>query len=428
MPCSAPLTFDGQKVGCRKCDYCVGRRINAWCSRAMAEKAMNPQTFVVALTYNNETERSRRGAAMFQYQDVQDLMRRLRRQIDYHTGKTSALSYIACGEKGDRFGRCHWHVVIFSEVDFLQIGEWHGPAGRVYGRENIISPVLGDPWRRSWSMWPHGFVTVQEPDYGGMRYAMAYALKDQFNVRNAEGTARQAGAEVFGTGEFRMSKKPPIGARFIDAYIEECRAGGFVPPTSKIRVPECKFPWFPTGHLRERLLLGLAEVNAGIFERTGANAAGWSTLLHENRENARDMEWLNGEEGQDETSDDYADEWRAISLGIADKAAARQRGQARRACGSSEACSSCLRGYGETFLETVGIYSNAEGFYRISDAETHVATGGGKDANHQFRKRQRDGLSKGPNSLCQLAGSIQHRFVFPASASACTFANGARAG
>lgn len=290
MACSSPVQINGYTVACNRCDKCVGRRVHSWCARAMMEREVMGNALVVALTYSEDTEHSRRSALMFDYKDVQDFLKNLRRQVDYHLGRRSAVSFIAAGEMGERFGRCHWHVVLFSEVDLLQVGRWSAPWGPVEDASEIITPPGGQPRRRGWSMWKHGFCTVQEPDYGGMRYALAYALKDQFNVLNSFGTMREAGSEVFGTGYLVMSKKPPIGARWIDAYVERCRASGVVPPTKQLSVDGLTRPFWPSGLLADRLLAGLASVNAEIVEKTGANAAGWSSLLHEVRDNDNDLE------------------------------------------------------------------------------------------------------------------------------------------
>lgn len=293
MACQNPQTINGATVSCKRCNHCVGRRVHNWCVRAMMERETMGHALVLALTYNEETEESRRSARVFDYTDVQNLLKNIRRQVEYHLGRTSAVSFIAAGEKGERFNRCHWHLVLFSEVDLTTIGKWSAPWGPVSGRSEIITPPHAKPaWRRGWSLWPQGFVTVQEPDYSGMRYALAYALKDQFNGRNAEFTARQAKSETFAQGYLVMSKKPAIGARWIDAYVEKCRAAGVVPPSKRVKVDGVDKPWWPSGLLAQRLLAGLAAVNREVFEATGQNGAGWSTLLHEVRDSDDDLETL----------------------------------------------------------------------------------------------------------------------------------------
>jgi len=332
MACSDPRLINGYTVACQRCDKCVGRRVHSWCARAMMEREIMGHALVIALTYSDDTHHSRRSAAVFDYKDVQDLMRNIRRQVEYHLKRTSAVSFIAAGEQGERKGRCHWHLILFSEVDLTGIGKWGAPFGKsqpgdwraclqpVVGSSEIITPDgAKEPWRRGWSLWPHGFVTVQRPDYGGMRYAMAYALKDQFNVLNSQGTGRQAKVETFGAGYLVMSKKPPIGARWIDAYIEKCRAGGFVPPTSALSIDGLTRPYWPHGLLKDRLLSGLATVNAEILEQTGANAAGWSTLLHENRDSADNLETL-GVIGGEEIEEKPKDKDATFGLRLEDKA------------------------------------------------------------------------------------------------------------
>lgn len=390
------------------------------------EKATSKECLVLALTYNEETEHSRRSARMFDYKDVSDFIKRLRDQIDYHLGSKGAFSFIACGEQGDRYKRCHWHVVLFSEVDLLTIGKWSAPWGVVTDRADIVSPKAegGNPasvWRRVWSQWPFGFVTVQEPDYAGMHYAMSYALKDQFNVRNAEGTARQGKAEVFGTGYFGVSKKPFIGSRFVDRYLLDCRQRGVVPPTRKLSIEGLDYPWFPSGKVAKALLDGFADINREICEKTGRNAAGWSTLLYEARESEADLERLgfdDGEKEQGADADTIAGDWREFIAGAKETGSARVVGQKRRRCGSTAACDRCLRGATLETLAAHGVIETPYGFCRAQDWENSDKSGGVCDA---YKKCQRDGGNTGPNPLCGLYGghgakAPDFKFIFPNSA------------
>lgn len=257
------------------------------------EKQAKGQAFVFALTYSEETEHSRRSARVFDYKDVQDLLKNLRRQVEYHLKRTSVVSFIACGEKGERFGRCHWHLCVFSEVDLLQIGKWTTLDGVVTDRKLIVSPPgRADVIRCNWSLWPHGFVTAQEPDYGGFRYALAYALKDQFNFPQSERSARAAKAEVFGEGYFVPSKRPMIGQVWVDRYIETCAARGLVPPTLALSVEGLNKPFWPTGLLADRVLVGLRLVNENIRRQTGSDGAGWSSLIQERADSVKHLELL----------------------------------------------------------------------------------------------------------------------------------------
>jgi len=426
LACSSPLMINDQLVSCRQCDQCVATRIRSWCARAMLEKAMMPHTASLTLTYNEETEHSRNAARVFNYPDVSSFLKRLRARISDRMGRTGAFSFIACGEQGDRNGRIHWHVLLFSEVDFLTLGEWTDAfSGASFDRTAIISPTREkktDMIRLHWDLWPHGFVTVQEPDYGGIRYAMSYALKDQFNVRNSMASARAARAEVFGTGWLAMSKKPPIGFRFIDRYVQICEERGFVPPSRKLLIPGMQYPWWPQGLLRDHLLAGLAAVNRGIVDRTGANAAGWSSLLYEARDSEDDLKLLGIENGEEESEDDFEGVERHIEREVTEGGQQYRNRRLRRRCGSSEACSQCLRGRND--LAAQGIVEAGGGFIRSSiEGDTPVT----------FNKRQRDNGRSEPNPLCGLYGdprarAADYKYIFPQSAGASTFAKGARCG
>lgn len=397
MPCSAPLLINGQKVGCRSCNYCVGRRVRGWVVRAMMEKAMWPNSFAVALTYDEKTEESRRGARMFDYRGIELLNKRLREHMSRATKREENLSFIACGEQGERFKRCHWHLLYFSNVDFCSLGEWRAPWGVVTRPEEIISAQRGEVHRRVWSLWPHGYVTVQQPDYGGMRYAMSYALKDQFNVRNAEGTARHHRAEVFATGYLSVSKKPAIGERFVRAYLEQCRVAGLVPPTRSLAVPGCDHPWRPVGRLADILLDGFAAINAEVRLRTGRDAAGWSSLLYEARDSEGDLETLGNYDEQAAEQDEDPESGDAyLRVATAERERDARRREARRRCGSTEACSLCLRGRGD--LASIGIIEEANGAYRRE---------GGTERD--FQRAQRDNKGNGPNRLCCLYGCAESR-------------------
>lgn len=400
MPCASPLDFEGVKVNCQKCDYCVGRRVTGWCARAMMEKDCFPHAFALTLTYGEDTLSSRLGAQTFIYRHVIDFNKRLRRFIEYDHGiKDAAYSFIVAGEMGDRYKRCHWHMIIFSQVDLCKVGVWKDHHGREVNEfADILSPV-GKGYNRTWDKWSHGFVVVQAPDYGGIRYAMAYALKDQFNIRNAQGQAREAKAEVFSVGMFRMSKKPPIGARFIDRLLSEYRAARTVPPSRRIVVPGLRARYFPTGLLGDRYLAGLAEINSEIRAETGRDAAGWSSLIYEARLNDKDLELLgvyDGDEDGEDTEADFDVEAQILSGRSRDNEAinaVRQRAAQivaerkaeRRRCYSTEACTLCIRGRGETAygVEWVGDYPARPG-----------------ETTREFQTRQNDASRQFPHPWC----------------------------
>lgn len=403
--CTRPITMFSKSAGrevtfaCSKCDACVAARRHDWVARAMAEKAMHPQTFVVALTYSDATQFTRDGAAFFRYHDVRVWLARLREEIKRATGKTASLRFIAAGEQGSKNGRVHWHVVLFSDVDLLTIGEYKAPWGVVTEYKDIVAkPRVDMP--RSWSMWPHGFVQVQEPDEGGMHYAMSYALKDQFNTHNSEGSHRISKSEAFATGIFRMSKSPPIGAEFIDEQIYRMYCSGNIEPSLVLQVPEKRGFWVPTGSLRVRYLTGIRRINNSIVAHTGRNAAQWRALALACQESESDLFYLGLNNGDDsETSIE-----KQISLRQKEAARDAQTKGIVKQCGRKYPCLQCIRGLSDETLAKIGL-QYADGQILDWHGEKYDPIAKGVNPS-----------GKGINPYCILKDAASRKQAFPQSA------------
>lgn len=411
-------TKEGVRFGCRKCDACVGARIADWVARAMAERANWSHSLVLSLTYDDDAlgnaelaAEATEAAKFFMPRHIRLLLVRLRRQLAYHHKVSDAVAFLAAGEQGDRRKRNHWHVVLFTDFDLTQVGTWHAKFGEITGRpEKIISPAKRG-LNCKWSLWPWGYVVAQAPDEGGMRYALAYALKDQFNVENAYRTRRATKADLFPVSEFKMSKRPPIGWRFLENYLERCELEGVVPPSVSLSVPGLSYQWQPRGLLRKMLLAGLADINDAIQSATGRNAAGWSSLVHQCRESDTDLEALRYglvAQSREETEEAFADELAQIGVSQRDRAEQQRRRHYRRRCGSTEACKTCLSGFDENWLfDHYQIRRQPErwgDFYRGEECPETI------DA---FKARQKDRARNEPHPLCFLNGSGTLRRSFP---------------
>lgn len=188
--CIAPLNLDpNTTVSCRRCWQCLQNRLNDLTGRCVAEAETSDQAFSITLTYAGDTPK----AVVFCYRDVQLFMKRLR-EAGYNA------RYIVAGEYGGKNGRVHWHLVLFLKGKLLEIVDYDN---RTDDWQVVLPRFSRDPKARiQWTPWSNddenrGFVYVQQPDYGGFRYALKYALKDQKD----KASARRLG----------MSKKPPLG-------------------------------------------------------------------------------------------------------------------------------------------------------------------------------------------------------------------------
>lgn len=397
--CSDPQTNPktGDVFSCRRCNQCISRRRFDWVSRAMAEKDTSAQTLCVTLTYNAETQENRDGATMFRYKDIKDFFKRVRDAVFRKTGQAGLVRYLVAGEQGDRNGRCHWHCVIFSQVDLTTLGVISDPyTGELPA--HFVTAGGEVAVRVHWSIWGRGFVTFQQPDEGGMHYALTYALKDQFAADKAKGTAREAKSEAFGTGMFRVSKSPPIGLPFIERLLGTLQAQGSVLPNTNLRVPDLRGYWRPTGLLRKHLLTGLREINEATLASTGRDCAQWSSLLSSCQTSDQDLEILHGKIEEEETVEDIVR--RRVSQN-ADDGRQRYLSTIRRKCGSKAPCNACIRG-GEGF----GPYRAFEAF---TDDLGQVRHRYAQDdpTGSRLRGDQTCGGGRSPHALCQKADTYQ---------------------
>ena len=379
--CNRPITQDGKTFACRTCDECIATRRHNWVARAMMEKAMHSHCLVLALTYDDSTQHNRDAARMFQYLDVRLFLARLREAIK--TAKSpSGVRFICAGEQGDRNGRCHWHIILYSSVDLTAIGEVQGLKNHqrvvLTDRSDMIS--VGKRIRRlNWSLWPHGYTTFQEPDQGGMNYVLSYCLKDQFTVEKSRGTGREAKTENFATGLFRMSKRPAIGELYLYERLSELEAKGAVLPSLNIMVPGFHGYYHPSGSFRQKALWALVALNQRVVWGTGKPAPQWTSLLSSLKDNQPDLEVLTNVKAQEtETAGDFA---ARIELVSREYTRRNRIAKTRRKCGSSLPCDRCLDCLTDQKIETLAVCREkadfAAGFswvYRAAPGSVSVYT------------------------------------------------------
>lgn len=374
----------------------------------MAEKTDWPHTLIVALTYAESTQEGRDGARMFCYADVRAFFARVRAALKRLHGD-ARLRFICAGEQGDRTGRCHWHLALYSNVDLTQIGEvlgypklQLGPRKKVRLTDRADLLTVGKDIRRlNWSLWPLGFVTFQEADQGGMHYVLSYCLKDQFTNEKSIDTMREAKAENFATGLFRMSKRPAIGENFLMRKMEALHATGSVLPALKIKVPGFHGYWQPNGSFRKKLLWCLVALNKCALWTSGAPAPQWSSLVASCIDNNSDLEILNGP--QEENDDDASDFESELAARQRQAAGLHREREFIARCAGSLPCTDCLHTLSREQLLALGVER-----YEIAGVWSY-ASSGGQDHVTDRQRRQGGGL----NPYCQQAGSKIARFALP---------------
>jgi len=126
MPCFHPITAynkigggltwklhesNGTKttVSCKQCTGCRQEYSRQWALRNMHEASLWLNNIFITLTYDNE-HLPEHGTLV--KKDFQDFMKRLRKKKG--ANQHQPIRYYQCGEYGDKFGRPHYHAILFN--------------------------------------------------------------------------------------------------------------------------------------------------------------------------------------------------------------------------------------------------------------------------------------------------------------------------
>lgn len=216
-----PISYVGRN--CKKvvrestpipCGKCLGCRLEyskQWATRCMLELPYHEHSYFLTLTYDNDhlpfNEYVNDDGEILEHMtlrksDLQKFFKRLR--INYErSGHDNHLKTYSCGEYGDKFGRPHYHCIVFGlSIDDLEL-DFVSPLGHKYYKSDFINKC-----------WPFGFVAIGEVTFETCAYTARYIMKKQ------KGEGAKIYEELNFEPEFTtMSLKPAIGYDyFIDNW------------------------------------------------------------------------------------------------------------------------------------------------------------------------------------------------------------------
>lgn len=121
----SPVSVSGDKrepflysyVPCGKCKSCLERKREDWAIRMYLESIFtDTPTYFVTLTYDDEHLPIKViNDVPFSNLNKDDFIKFFKRLRKNYSGSSkSPLRYFAAGEYGDKFGRAHWHLVLFG--------------------------------------------------------------------------------------------------------------------------------------------------------------------------------------------------------------------------------------------------------------------------------------------------------------------------
>ncbi len=146
------------------CGKCAACRVNSsmmWATRAMHEDRYVNESCFITLTYASEYV----GDYQLHKEHLQLFMKRLRVNVQRTFGK-SIRSFFACGEYGSKFGRPHFHVLVFG---------FDPPDKKFHHFSYSRLPVYTSKFLEN--TWKMGFCPVGSCTRGSAGYVARYAKK-----------------------------------------------------------------------------------------------------------------------------------------------------------------------------------------------------------------------------------------------------------
>lgn len=114
-------------VPCGRCYQCREKYAKQWAFRLKQEKRRAFSCYFLTLTYAEETIPLDDKGYTFNYDDVKNFIKRCRAH-EYRTYKVNPkeypIKYYCVGERGDQYGRPHYHLAIFNIHHYTILKEW----------------------------------------------------------------------------------------------------------------------------------------------------------------------------------------------------------------------------------------------------------------------------------------------------------------
>lgn len=190
-------SFRGERLDlpCGQCIGCRLERSRQWAVRCMHEASLKEDNCFVTLTYDDD-HLPKNGSLVLS--DFQNFMKRLRKSI-----APKRVRFFHCGEYGERFGRPHYHTLLFGHYfeDRAFFSERNGH--RLY-----TSKALSE-------LWPHGFATFGAVTFESAAYVARYVLKKVTGEKAEEHYKGRVPEYI------TMSRRPGIGTGWFAKYASD---------------------------------------------------------------------------------------------------------------------------------------------------------------------------------------------------------------
>lgn len=165
--CLKPITLKdkgGVQVPCGRCIACKKTRASHWTFRILEEAKAASSSFFVTLTYENAPI-SENGFMTLEPNHITEFMKAFRKV------NPKKLRFYAVGEYGSKFGRPHYHIILFNaEISTLM-------SDKEYKFYEKTLPILDGKEQFHCKQWQHGHITIGNLEPRSAAYCMQYIDK-----------------------------------------------------------------------------------------------------------------------------------------------------------------------------------------------------------------------------------------------------------
>lgn len=228
------FSFEQIRLPCKNCSGCRLDKARVWATRCVMESTLWQRNCFITLTYNNKWLPS---DWSLQRDEFPLFMKRFRKKFG------SGVRYYHCGEYGDKFGRPHYHAILFN-FDF-EDKKFHKMSG---DHPLYVSNELS-------KLWKFGFSSVGSMTFDSACYVARYCMK---KINGKLSFDHYLSHVDLDTGEFvlrereysTMSRRPGIAKGWYDKYKSDVYSKDFLmfndkkirPPSYFDRLFEHEYP------------------------------------------------------------------------------------------------------------------------------------------------------------------------------------------
>jgi hypothetical protein len=197
----------GIKIPCRQCTGCRSEYSRQWAMRNVHEAQLHDRNVFITLTYDDEHLPKNGTLVKDHFRLFMKSLRKPHKKLDWIPPKK--IRFYMCGEYGEKFGRPHYHAILFNT--------YFPDAIPIQGKPNLFdSDILRQ-------IWGKGHVSIGAVTFESAAYVSAYVQK------KINGKQKDQHYAIYNkdTGEYfgqlqqeyaNMSRKPGIAGDWLAKY------------------------------------------------------------------------------------------------------------------------------------------------------------------------------------------------------------------